>query len=595
MPEDEAIFQKDDYSKIYDLKNNETLNKFRGISGISIDKYELSKLLGKHLRIGGLIKDVRETGFERHISKIFNSRVIIENYTVWEKIVEVLVINESWEPLKVVIKNIVEAINSLDYQNADMLVIVKNTMKLYLYATLSRCLALVWGTEIKEIIEAVCRECINYVNDREKCICYLSEEHRKSYCETRMIDKSVMPIFQDMLDMDTIYTTEETLNLCCFQQTLKYSKYDWGENTYVYYPYLVTMYDFSMISCIEQLNATQNQFDDMKSIYKSQIDNYVKSNYAISDNARIIRQIIYVEKFKDKDAYLVQINNSKKNRLKLAIANVRLDHDNFKKVVIDNPNRSYQRYKDLSKIINAAIDENADMLIMPEAYVPFEWLATVARTCARNNLAVVTGIEHIKQGNQVFNLTAVILPYEDLENKSALISFHLKKHYAPIEKQEINGYRLKEVTGKHYELYQWHDCYFPVYCCYELTSIVERAMFQSYADFLVAIEWNRDVNYYSNILESLSRDIHCYCVQVNSSNYGDSRITMPSKTEEKDIMRTKGGKNSTILVDEIDIKKIREFQLKDYNLQMKDKGFKTTPPGFDHKIVLDKIRGEKLK
>ncbi len=44
---------------------------------------------------------------------------------------------------------------------------------------------------------------------------------------------------------------------------------------------------------------------------------------------------------------------------------------------------------------------------------------------------------------------------------------------------------------------------------------------------------------------------------------------MPSKTEEKDIMRTKGGKNSTILVDEIDIKKIREFQLKDYNLQMK--------------------------
>ena len=48
-------------------------------------------------------------------------------------------------------------------------------------------------------------------------------------------------------------------------------------------------------------------------------------------------------------------------------------------------------------------------------------------------------------------------------------------------------------------------------------------------------------------------------MQVNSSNYGDSRITMPSKTEEKDIMRTKGGKNSTILVDEIDIKKLGNF------------------------------------
>ena len=42
MPEDEAVFQKDDYSKIYDLQNNETINKFRGISGMEIDKYELS-------------------------------------------------------------------------------------------------------------------------------------------------------------------------------------------------------------------------------------------------------------------------------------------------------------------------------------------------------------------------------------------------------------------------------------------------------------------------------------------------------------------------------------------------------------------------
>lgn len=46
-------------------------------------------------------------------------------------------------------------------------------------------------------------------------------------------------------------------------------------------------------------------------------------------------------------------------------------------------------------------------------------------------------------------------------------------------------------------------------------------------------------------------------MQVNSSDYGDSRITKPSMTENKDIMRTKGGMNSIILVDEIDIKNKR--------------------------------------
>lgn len=209
-------------------------------------------------------------------------------------------------------------------------------------------------------------------------------------------------------------------------------------------------------------------------------------------------------------------------------------------------------------------------------------------------LAVITGIEHKKFIDRVYNFTAIILPFEDEYNKNALISFHLKKYYAPKEKQEINGYRLKEVCGKHHELYKWHDIYFPVYCCYELTSIMDRSKFQSYADLLVVVEWNKDVNYYSNILESLSRDIHCYCVQVNSSDYRDSRITKPSKTEIKDILRTKGGINSTILVDEIDIKKLREYQLKEYPFQAYDNSFKPTPAGFDHDIILRKIKGESI-
>ena len=126
-------------------------------------------------------------------------------------------------------------------------------------------------------------------------------------------------------------------------------------------------------------------------------------------------------------------------------------------------------------------------------------------------------------------------------------------------------------------------------------SIHYTKLYESYADMLVAVEWNRDTKYYSNILESLSRDIHCYCIQVNSSNYGDSRITKPSKTEEKDIIRTKGGKNSTILVDEIDIGALRSYQLKEYELQSKNNQFKATPPEFDTDIILAKIKGTEIK
>ena len=598
MPEDEAVFQKDDYSEIYDLQNNETINKFRGITGIFIDRYELSKLLGKHLRIGGLISDTVETGFEKQIEKIFNPRVIIENYNVWEKVIEILVINESYTALQRFLDNVANAIRQLSYKKGKKLNNVKDTLFLYLNSALCRSLALVWGKNVDKFIADICHSKIN----DEKRFPYANRKEinykRKAYCRTRMIDKSVMPIFIDMLQIENVFASDEDINLTCFVQMITFCKSKWV-GKYTYYPFLLTMYDFSMITCVQELKSSKHAFEKPDKIYNTQISNYIKSNYRLEDNIQKVKQFIQVEEFEvgtapTKSPYMVSVDNGDKSKLRVAIANVRLQHNNFERVVKGNPNRSYQRYRSISKIINEAINEYADMIIMPEAFMPFEWLPTVARTCARNNLALITGVEHIKIGKKIFNLTAVILPYDDLMNKSAYISFHLKTHYAPAEKQEINGYRLKEITGNHYELYKWYNCYFPVYCCYELTSITERAIFQSYADFLVAIEWNRDVNYYSNILESLSRDIHCYCVQVNSSDYGDSRITKPSKTEEKDIVRTKGGINSTILVDEIDISKIRDFQFKEYELQAMDKRFKPTPPGFNPDIVLKKINGESL-
>ena len=127
-----------------------------------------------------------------------------------------------------------------------------------------------------------------------------------------------------------------------------------------------------------------------------------------------------------------------------------------------------------------------------------------------------------------------------------------------------------------YELYSWNGFWFTVYCCFELTSIRDRSIFQSYIDAVIAVEWNHDVNYYSNIIESLS---------------GDSRITKPSKTENKDILRIKGGSNATAHVGTIDLEQLREFQMKAYSGQKEDKTFKPTPPDFDYKGAYERRKG----
>ena len=96
------------------------------------------------------------------------------------------------------------------------------------------------------------------------------------------------------------------------------------------------------------------------------------------------------------------------------------------------------------------------------------------------------------------------------------------------------------------------------------------------------------MNYYSNILEYLSRDVHCYCIQVNSADYGDSRITCPSPTVSKDLVRTKGGLNSTILVGETNIDELRRFQIKGEMGSNSSDKFKTTPPNFNADVVWQK-------
>ena len=69
-------------------------------------------------------------------------------------------------------------------------------------------------------------------------------------------------------------------------------------------------------------------------------------------------------------------------------------------------------------IVNEAIRNNVDMLVMPECFVPYEWIPILSRTCAKNEMAIVTGVEHLRvkaknldDEKSVFNLTAIILPF----------------------------------------------------------------------------------------------------------------------------------------------------------------------------------------
>lgn len=611
MPEDDAVFLNDDYSEIYELEQK-GINKFREVSGISLDKYGLSKYLGKYQRVSGLVNDKRESKFIKDIEKIFNSRTIIENYTLWEKVLTILFVNDYSMAFTTFINSVAQAIESLKEENSYRLDVLKESLTSFLVSSIYRVYSLNSGREMSDAFESLSKNktiqqyCMtkNIVNFEKKCRMFAEK-----YFITRMTDKSMCILWPDVI----IFACQQKenrqlkrLNVNCYSfsdvvelladSRIVDSNHFLPDIDYKYYPYLITMYDLSITYqyfCMIDGSFAYDEDFVINMLNKV----YIKKNYQYSGNEKNDLPI-KAHSFENSDHLIIKVGSTKSDKIRVAVSSIKMDELNFENIIKGKPNRKYKRYQQISCLVNTAIQQRANLLVMPEACVPIEWLSTLARTCAKNNMAVITGVEHVVVGNKVYNLTAIILPFEDDGYRCAHIAFHSKNHFAPDEVRQIQGYRLKTMDAEglkrksHYELYNWNNFWFSVYCCYELASIVDRSLFQSYVDAIVAVEWNHDVNYYSNILESLSRDLHCYCIQVNSCDYGDSRVTKPSKTESKDILRTKGGEEASVLVGTIDIAALRDFQIKEYELQRDDHRFKPTPPQFNKEIALRKILGD---
>jgi hypothetical protein len=282
--------------------------------------------------------------------------------------------------------------------------------------------------------------------------------------------------------------------------------------------------------------------------------------------------------------------NSCKQKLKIGVANFNIDEKIFEPSYIRSPNIDPKRKKELVKILNQAISEKVDMIVLPECSIPYSWLHWIVNYAHKKQIGMVFGLEHIVSKQKVYNLIVTLLPVKLEKYNSLFIDVRVKKHYSPEEERMLVGYGYQIPKVKtNQAIYNWHNVHFTTFNCFELADIHDRARFKSKVDLIVASEYNRDTKYFSNIVESSARDVHCYFVQSNSAHYGDNRIFQPTSSDYSDILKIKGGENSALLVGTLDIQKLRDFQCLSYDLQ-KGGYFKPTPPDYDKDRVIERIK-----
>lgn len=620
--------ETEDYSSIIHIENSKTPNKLSGVDSVELDKYGTSKFLGKltmyqQFEIPEDSESIKDDEFFRDLLKWFDATNIIENYLFWGRIVQLLALRGNYDGLEAFLGKIYDAIESVnfelegqvkeDYCNDEFIHSapsrIKESLHLYLESVLARELSLHWGAKVKSVLHKLSQLKMKNVQldgSGEKLL-----SQRKYYCKSRMCDKYRMPVLIDFLLQDeqesNMLTDDRSVNLTRLRDCLKLMQESRSHSDpdYIFSPYSITPQEMSICQFWRRICVAYGEFKSKDSYHANEnrgiqvsvedvyrTCQYMTYRYKADEHQNChLKSPVRQERLQrlgcdEKKVYAFSVSSDPVKKLRVGVANISKDKREFIEALQGRIHKSANQYQNIATVLNEAKRNKTHLIILPESILPAEWLMPIARWCAKNQIGLVTGVSHIPYEKYIINMTAILLPYMLNDHKYAYMVPHVKVLYSPEEQEHIESVGLIPVHGQSYEIFGWHNVWFPVYCCYELTSIRDRSIFQNIADLFVAVEWNRDVPYFSSIIESLCRDMHCYCAQSNVSQYGDSRIISPSSSVSKDMVRTKGGINASLQIVDLDIERLREFQSMGYTWQKENKDqFKPTPPYFDRGIV----------
>lgn len=595
QPDDKSIYEAFESSS-YKITYSDTVNKIRSISAFDLNKLGASTHLSKLIRFSTMIDEfpkVELAALCQMLRSFFQGGRGLEMYRLWEKLFTFYVVNKISKEFVISAQNIIEAILSLKHVGESAVQRKKTEdMQNALFKVLAYSIAMASILDKSFFTEKV-----------------LAEVKDKHFI------KKANKVFQKLLTLGYVatigaaikaanmlrhyYITVPLSNYCNQDNDLDYvsrkriqiskawldkQKID-NSPRYIYY------HEIALFSYNYLWSNKKNQ--NAGSFRKNRAD-YIYSTYcAINKIDANSQKECYpseepVERFPTLITTIVP-QKVKRKQLKIGIVNHAVNTSDTVSSILDNPHITSNRRFIFNRILNTTLETQCDLLIFPEISVPLLWLGDLCEFSRRNQIVVICGLEHFKDDSRVYNYLATLVPFSVGMYRNCYLDLRLKKDYSPEEIKDIENLSLRvpraEMRTENLRRFLWEGIFFSTLNCFELSDIAKRNAYKGMIDFLVTVEYNKDIPYFSNITESLARDIHSFIIQVNTSQYGDSRITQPAKTEIKDIVKIKGGADSLLITGIINIAELREFQSLSYLGQEKfekEKGyFKKVPANFN--------------
>lgn len=288
-----------------------------------------------------------------------------------------------------------------------------------------------------------------------------------------------------------------------------------------------------------------------------------------------------------KNKTFLRIGTDSKDKVVIALTNVRTEDSDWAATACDKPNLSRKRYQKLSKLVNDTLrlKPKPDYVLFPELSVPLRWLNSIAARLSAAGISLIAGTEYRhSEGNKILSEAALVLA----DNRLGYPTF-VKIRQPKLEPAVGEDKDLTVKFGKEWDKFQkapnhvyiHNGVNFGVMICSELQNSKARIRFQGAVDALMVLSWNRDLDTFASLIESAALDVHAYTVLVNNRKYGDSRVRSPAKESFlRDVARLRGGDNDFVVAATLDIAALRAFQSRAKRWPEEEDKFKPIPEGF---------------
>lgn len=617
-----ALVEEADMLSTFDSESSkisysDSVHKLRSIEAFNIDKFGASSYLTNLIEATKITRDIAPEDikkFHTSVLSYFRGSQGILAYSLWEKVITFYTIQELHNELFLFVKNLVTEINKLkmdltvplpfdskSFNRNDAHSNVKTALNTWL--TECVCMALALNPEREQTFIEMLKRYSESDADFDHGILM-------KYTAALMNSDALTVKISGYRNSNLIrhkYVTLPLINYC--KQALKTSftgtkfnsngiNFELDNSKIEYSPRYVNFHEIQIFYYFKFLfSAPGTPKKDDELLLNQIVTEYIRINSLKSKMMEIKEQFphFYEEAIAGKNDEIANwkpqanIKCDKKNfshKIRMAIANLSVDERDITDAILGSPNLHYNRLSKLNGVLNLAAKEKVQLIIFPEASLPIQWIDYLSKFALKHQIGIIAGVEHLNiNETEVANFVCHILPFTAAEHSNVCITFRNKQDFSPEEMEWLRYNKktpYKDLSSLY--IYNWAGLHFTTFNCFEVTDMRKRAKVVGQIDLLTLVENNRDVEYFSNIVESSARDIHCIVSQVNNSRYGDSRVCLPAKKDLKDQLRIRGGMNTTILVEELDIYALRLYQMMgEYSAKIHEpcEMYKPLPPNYN--------------